>query len=89
MTVLNVLVRSVLLEQLFPVTYSSVCKPRCISPVGSATTLYCALCPDIVNKSGAHFADCAEETFYLHPTATDPKLAEALWKASEEIVNKT
>jgi hypothetical protein len=80
---------SVLLEPHFPVTHSSVYEPDCISPVGSATTLYCALCPDIVNKSGAHFADCAEETFYLHPTATDPKLAEALWKASEEIVNKT
>jgi hypothetical protein len=35
---------------------------------------------------GRHFADCQEETVLLHPTATDPKLAEELWKASEDIV---
>jgi hypothetical protein len=53
---------------------------------GTATSLYCALCPDVVAQSGAHFADCAVETVRVHPRVDDAKLAEDLWRASEEIV---
>lgn len=55
---------------------------------GAATTLYAALAPEIVKHSGAHFADCHEDTIHVHPTANDAKLAQDLWTASESIVNK-
>ena len=56
--------------------------------VGAATSVYCALCPEVASQSGAHFADCAVDTVFLHPKALDAELAEALWKASEKIVAK-
>lgn len=54
--------------------------------VGSATSVYCALSPDVVAQSGAHFADCRVETTIIHPMAHDTQLAADLWAASEDIV---
>ena len=50
--------------------------------------MYAALAPEVVEHSGAHFADCQEDTIHVHPTANDAKLAQDLWTASEAIVNK-
>lgn len=55
---------------------------------GAATSVYCALAPDVLLHPGSHFADCHEETEALHPTASDAQLAQDLWTASEAIVNK-
>lgn len=55
---------------------------------GSATSVYCALAPEVVHNAGAHYADCQVETTLLHPTATNAQLAQDLWIASEAIVNK-
>ncbi len=60
---------------------------KCVTSYpGSATSVFCALSPDVVAQSGAHYADCRVETKIIHPTASDAQLAADLWKASEEIV---
>lgn len=50
---------------------------------GSATSVYCALSPDVV--PGAYYSDCAQES-NTHPKAFDSKLAQDLWQASEKII---
>jgi len=57
-------------------------------PQGAATTLYCALAPEVVQHGGAHYSDCQLDAVVVHRTAGDPKMAERLWAVSEQIVNK-
>lgn len=55
---------------------------------GAATIVYAALAPEVAEHSGAHYADCQEDTVHLHPMANSTQLAKDLWTASERIVNK-
>lgn len=49
---------------------------------GAATTVLCALSPDVV--AGQYYADCAVSTL-LHQKATDDDLAKQLWGVSEQV----
>ena len=49
--------------------------------------MYCALSPEVLEHGGEHYADCKIETDYVHAMASDEKLQQDLWKASEDIVN--
>jgi len=50
---------------------------------GAKTTLYCAMEPSIAQHSGRYYSDCRE--YRAKPYATDPVLAERLWKISAEL----
>jgi len=56
-------------------------------PQGAATTLYCALAPDLETKGGKYYADCAETKPVPHPSLEPlDKSARRLWEASEKLV---
>lgn len=63
-------------------------EPSKTIPQGAATSLYCALGPEVLMHSGEHFSDCKVETEAVHPMAHNIMLAEKLWAVSENIVNK-
>ncbi len=52
--------------------------------VGTATTLFTALSPDVV--PGAYYADCAVDDILIHPSTRDAELQKNLWKVSEELI---
>lgn len=53
-------------------------------PQGAATTVYCALAPEVMAKGGQYFADCNEDTPMV-AQATDPELWKRLQQVSEEL----
>lgn len=72
-------------------------------PEGAATTVLAAVAPlqgskeaaaasgkaaGVVLTPGAYYADCREEVSRVHPTASDPAIAERLWRLSEDAVAK-
>lgn len=54
---------------------------------GVATTLVASLDPTIVDHSGSYMADCRTEEVE-NDYAQDPKMVEALWKVSEDLVGE-
>jgi NAD(P)-dependent dehydrogenase (short-subunit alcohol dehydrogenase family) len=57
-------------------------------PQGAATTLYCALAPNIDTPetgAGGFFADCNLETFYRSKNSTNQAAAEKLWEVSANL----
>jgi len=65
-------------------------EPTKTIPQGAATSVYCALAPEVLQHGGEYFFNCKLETknVHMHKLHNDVKLAEDLWKISEEIVNK-
>jgi NAD(P)-dependent dehydrogenase (short-subunit alcohol dehydrogenase family) len=66
-------------------------------PAGAATSVWAATAPELDGRGGLYLEDCAESapagtdgitTGYLD-YAVDPKLAEQLWKVSEELVGQS
>jgi WW domain-containing oxidoreductase len=51
---------------------------------GAATQCYVATSADLEGVAGRYFADCKEAR--THPLASDRRLADRLWKVSEELV---
>lgn len=50
---------------------------------GSATSLYCALSPDVV--PGEYYSDCKLEKVIVHKKANDSELMRQLWEASVDL----
>jgi NAD(P)-dependent dehydrogenase (short-subunit alcohol dehydrogenase family) len=65
--------------------YKVIVEPMKTIPEGTATTLYCALSPDIV--PGEYYANSQIETTYVHPKANDIEVAKTLWQVSERLIN--
>ena len=51
---------------------------------GSATSIVCALDPDVI--PGEYYADSKLETRLVHPKASDTELAKKLWDFIEELI---
>uniref|UniRef100_A0A914W822 Uncharacterized protein n=1 Tax=Plectus sambesii TaxID=2011161 RepID=A0A914W822_9BILA len=56
---------------------------------GAATTVYCAADPELDNNSGRYFESCWDDEKHLQTAlARDEALQDALWHASEELLQK-
>lgn len=55
-------------------------------PQGAATTVYCAVAPELDGVGGRYFADCHEKP--MSAGACDPDIAARLWTLSEERVSR-
>lgn len=56
---------------------------------GAATTVYCAVHPDVERDSGRYYVSCwDEETSLAKPLAHDEALQDALWAKSLELVKQ-
>jgi len=53
-------------------------------PQGSATSVYCALAPEVSKNFGGYFEDCNPGK--VHQWGRDVELAERLWKLSESLI---
>jgi len=53
---------------------------------GASTTLYCCLTPGLESENGNYFTDCAVTP--SNPQSYDPKLAAALWDASDYYIKQ-
>jgi len=53
---------------------------------GAATSVYCAISPDLANVSGKYFSDCHEAA--ASATANDPKIAARFWEVTEKLVSE-
>lgn len=56
---------------------------------GAATTVYCAVSPDVENDSGKYYESCWDDEKALHAAlAHDQVLQDALWDRSMEFIHK-
>jgi len=55
-------------------------------PQGAATSVYCAISPDLENVTGKYFADC--NVTAASATANDPKIAARFWEVTEKLVSE-
>uniref|UniRef100_A0A7E4VMV8 NAD(P)-binding protein n=1 Tax=Panagrellus redivivus TaxID=6233 RepID=A0A7E4VMV8_PANRE len=55
---------------------------------GAATSVYCAVSPDVADRSGRYYESCWEEEKDLAPLARDEILQDALWTKSLELIKK-
>lgn len=60
-------------------------EPNKTIPQGAATTVLCALAPDVI--PGEHYADCAVSDL-VHPKGTDEGFARQFWELSEQLTSR-
>lgn len=53
---------------------------------GAATTVYCAVAPELESVSGKYFSNC--NVTQPSATASDPKIAARFWEVSEKLLNE-
>jgi len=55
-------------------------------PQGAATSVYCAISPDLENVNGTYFVDC--NVAVASATANNPEIAARFWGVTEKLVNE-